>query len=327
MRPGVLALLVAIALLYGSLIPFDFTVGSGGASSADWLRALTTPRWVDAPGHSSLGVPYAVSDTALNVLLYLPLGMTLRMALRRRGDARVLQVGAAVLAGLVLSWTIESLQGLMPARVASLNDVVANSVGALLGALAATLLWGWYKRLAFACFCRLAGVIDRLRAWRDRPVLVILLALFNAGVIGLWYASELGRAGIVDSRGGALPFEQAFELPYDLGALVLGQALLAYAGIGCLLMLLTYTGARRLAMNWVVLGVVSIAFAAELSRAATNDAVPDITGPLLALAAGALMSVTVYTFSHAVRRANRRRHEQDYDGPDRRRRPHEYAEA
>jgi len=35
--------------------------------------------------------------------------------------------------------------------------------------------------------------------------------------------------------------------------------------------------------------------------------------------------VTVYTFSYAVKRSNRRRHAKDYDGPDRRRTPHDYA--
>ena len=69
-----------------------------------------------------------------------------------------------------------------------------------------------------------------------------------------------------------------------------------------------------------------LALGAELSRAATRGATPDVTGPLLALAAGALMTFTLYTFSLAIKRSNRRRKRAaHYDGPERRREPHEYA--
>ncbi|MFN3168461.1 MAG: VanZ family protein [Phycisphaeraceae bacterium] len=330
-RPMLLSCAIAVAVLYGSLIPFDFAwssaVDRGGGMLGAILDALTSPRWTPPQaGHSSLGVPVAASDLVLNLLLYAPLGVTLRMALRPRTRHAAAQVGGAVLLAFAMSWLVESLQSLMPARVASANDAVANTCGALLAALVAPALWGWYKRAVFWVYCKSSGPIARLRAWRDRPVTAIVLALFNAVVIGGWYALELRRTGVVgDSAGGGLPFQRAFDLPYDLGALVLGRAMLVYAGLGCLLLLLTCTAGRRVALGWVVLAVALIALAAELSRAATHDAMPDVTGPLLALAAAALMSVTVYTFSLAVKRSNRRRKAERFDGPDRRRNPHEYA--
>lgn len=330
-RPGVLACTIALALIYGSLIPFDFAWSDtveheGGVVGALYL-VLASPQWITAdPGQSSLGIPFALSDLLINLLLYVPLGVTLRMALRSHWRSAWLQVGGAVMIALVLSWGVESLQGLIPTRVASLADIAANTTAACVAAWAAPSLWQGYKHLVFWGYCRFAPLIAILRRQRDRPGVVMLLAVLNALVIGVWYVGELQQAGIGNQSALALPFERAFDMPYDLGVLMLGQALLVYAGIGCLLLLLTYTGRHRLAMGWVVLGVALVALAAELSRAATQNATPDITGPMLALTAGALMTITVYTFSFAVKRSNRRRSEKKYAGPERRREPHEYVQ-
>jgi len=327
-----MAMVVVLALAYGSLIPFDFEWSDAVSASGGVLQAcvdtLCSPRWVGAhAGRSSLGVSFATSDLVANLLLYLPLGVTLRMAMRARKVGPAKQWLVCVSAAFALSWSLESLQGLMPSRTGSLTDVSANVLGAVAGAAVAPWLWRLYKASAFAMYCRMNALTDRLRNLAHRPGVAIALAVVNAAAIGLWYLLEVRRAfGDSSSETGAsLPFEKAFNLPYDMGAVMLGQAMLAYAGVACLLMLLTYTGTRRLAMNWVVLGIVLIAFAAELSRALTNNTAPDITGPLLALTAGAFMTVTVYTFSFAVRRANRRHREQQYDGPERRRRPYDYA--
>ncbi|MEM9347143.1 MAG: VanZ family protein [Planctomycetota bacterium] len=329
-RPGVLASVLVAVVLYGSLLPFDFVWSaavrdSGSVIAALWA-ALMSPQWVTAKqGVSPLGVPFVVSDLLMNLVLYLPLGVTLRMALRNRWHHWPIEMLGTCGIALALSWTVESLQSLMPMRVASLNDVLANTVAALVAAMLAPVLWQAYRRSSFWLYCRLAGVIARLRRLATRPGVAIAIAILNALLIGLWYVGELHEAGIGDQTVLALPFERAFALPYDLGVMVLGEALLAYAGIGCLLLLMTYTGIQRVAMGWVVLAVVVLAFGAELSRAATHNAVPDITGPLLALSAAAIMGVTIYTFSFAVKRSNRRYQAHSFDGPDRRRIPHDYA--
>lgn len=329
-RPGVLAGVVIAVIIYGSLIPFDFAWGrsleQSGGVFAVLLDALASPSWTSAgQGQSSLGVSFVMSDLLMNLVLYLPLGVTLRMALRAKLKRWPLELFCTAVIACCLSWTVESMQSLMPTRVASLNDVLANTGAALFAALIAPYVWHLYRRAAFGLYCRLTGVLTQLRHFAQRPWVAIAIAVINAIVIGLWYIGELQKAGVGDSTALALPFEKAFALPYDLGVLVLGEALLAYAGIGCLLLLLTYTGAQRIAMGWVVLGVVAIAFIAEVSRAATRKTMPDVTGPLLALSAVAIMAVTVYTFSYAVKRSNRRRQEQPYDGIDRRRAPHDYV--
>lgn len=325
-----LAGVVIAVLIYGSLIPFDFAwpgaVRQSGGVLPAILDTLTSPRWVAAEqGRSSLGLPYVMSDLLMNLVLYLPLGVTVRMALRNRLRRWHLEVLGTVGIAVALSWAVESLQSLMPMRVASLNDILINGVAALFAALTAPGVWRLYRLTAFWLYCRLSGVLGMLRGLAARPGVVIALAAVNAIVIGLWYVGELQKSGIGDRSALSLPFERAFALPYDLGVLVLGEALLAYAGIGCLLLLLTYTGVQRAAMGWVVLGVVLLAFAAEVSRAATHNTAPDITGPLLALSAAAIMGVTIYTFSLAVKRSNRRHRAESFDGPDRRRAPHDYT--
>lgn len=311
-HPWLLAGAVLVALVYGSLIPFEF---SG-------LSNLALPRLVAMPaGQSALGVPYAVSDLLINILLYLPLGLTLRFALRRRRWGAVKEVAAAAMLCLLVSLAVETAQGLMPARVASLNDVAMNALGGLLGALVAVWLWRGVQRLAFGLYCRLAGLRLWARRVLARPGVAMAIAGGNALLIGVWYLREVRRSAMGNEQA-ALPFEHAFRLPYDLGAMLLGEALLVYAGLGCLLLMLTYTGTRRLAMNWVVLGVVLLAFAAELTRALTHNAIPDVTGVLLALAAASIMTVTVYAFAHAVRRMDRRHRDEPYDGPERRRSDH-----
>ncbi|MFK7789713.1 MAG: VanZ family protein [Phycisphaeraceae bacterium] len=329
-RPGVLAGVVIAVVIYGSLIPFDFHWSDAVAKHGGVMPALfdifTSPQWIAAKtGESSIGLSFAMSDLLMNLFLYLPLGVTLRMALRKIWRSSPFEVFGTAFLALGLSWSVESLQGLMPMRVASLNDVLANTGAAFLAALIAPGVWHLYKTSAFWLYCRLSGVLGRLRHFGQRPAVVITLAVINAVVIGLWYFGELQKAGVGEMSPAALPFERVFALPYDLGVVVLGEALLAYAGIGCLLLLLTYTGVQRVAMGWVVLAVVVLAFAAEISRAATRNTAPDITSPLLAFSAAAIMAVTIYTFSYAVRRSNRRHRDANFDGPDRRRAPHDYA--
>ena len=329
-RPGVLAFVVIVVLIYGSLLPFDFdwslAVAKNGGPWPALVDVFTSPQWIVAEqGRSSLGLSFAMSDLVMNLALYLPLGVTLRMALRAYWRRWLFEILGSVAIAFVLSWAVESMQGLMPGRVGSWNDVLANTGAAFFAAFIAPSVWQGYKAASFWVYCRLAGVLIVLRKMAQRPSVAIVLAGINAAVIALWYLGELQKSGVGDQSALALPFERVFELPYDLGVFVLGEALLAYAGIGCLLLLLTYTGGRRVAMGWIVLGVVVLAFAAEISRAATKNTAPDITGPLLALSAAAIMAVTMYTFSFAVKRSNRRSQAEHYDGPDRRRASHDYA--
>jgi glycopeptide antibiotics resistance protein len=77
--------------------------------------------------------PADVTEGLLNVALFVPLGAALNLA--------GLSVRRTLLAGLALSTSIELLQLLViPGRFGQLQDILANTIGAAIGALLIRLL-------------------------------------------------------------------------------------------------------------------------------------------------------------------------------------------
>jgi hypothetical protein len=73
-----------------------------------------------------------VEDLAINVLGFAPFGATLYVFLLACGRRRWVGL-MVVLAGLVTSLTIESLQSTLPTRDSDLTDVLTNTLGTSLG--------------------------------------------------------------------------------------------------------------------------------------------------------------------------------------------------
>jgi VanZ family protein len=144
-------------VIYASLTPWsdwqDRGVSPFAYLAAPWPRHVTT------------------FDVVVNVLGYLPLGITLVLALYPRVRGRYAVVAATMLAAL-LSGTMEALQTYLPSRVSSNVDLIANAVGAFAGAVAGS-------RIAPA-------VIDdgRIAQWRrrwlrhDDPIGLLLIGLW-----------------------------------------------------------------------------------------------------------------------------------------------------
>jgi VanZ family protein len=117
--PLLLAIVVAL-ILYVSLYPFRF--GADGPTVAEALRQLSWAR-------ASRG------DMFNNVLLYVPLGFCLALAVEPRvGRGAALTGGLA--GGALLSLAMELAQASIAPRVPSLTDLSLNAVGALAGAIA-----------------------------------------------------------------------------------------------------------------------------------------------------------------------------------------------
>ena len=123
-----LAIGYSLFIVYASLSPF---VGwrEQGLDFVDVLRA-------------PLRLTYTAFDAAINVLAYLPLGLLVSLALRKR-----LELLASVLAGgglgMLLSAGMEYLQMYLPTRVSSNVDFLSNSAGAFLGAVIAVSIASW----------------------------------------------------------------------------------------------------------------------------------------------------------------------------------------
>jgi VanZ family protein len=120
-----LALAYLLVIGYASLQPFR----DWRPPPEDVLRFLTAP-W---PRFTTL------QDVAVNFAAYIPLGLLLSLGWGARyGPAR--GAVAATLAAACFSVTMEAAQMFLPARIASNVDLLANTLGALLGAMAAPLL-------------------------------------------------------------------------------------------------------------------------------------------------------------------------------------------
>jgi VanZ family protein len=109
-------------------------------------------------------------DLILNVLLYLPLGFCLVLALGSRLN-RVLAVLVATVLGALLSLSIELAQSMLPTRVSSLLDLSLNTAGSLLGATCG---------LAWFGFNRLMRLPSRTEATFRDPQAMIVMCLWFA---------------------------------------------------------------------------------------------------------------------------------------------------
>lgn len=102
------------------------------------VAALVVPA---SPPHAHRGflrdIPLGrrlVADVALNVAIFIPIGWGLRRAAWRLDRApRTLVLGAVILAA-AFSLAMEAVQVWLPNRYSSLADVLANTIGAAVGA-------------------------------------------------------------------------------------------------------------------------------------------------------------------------------------------------
>lgn len=74
------------------------------------------------------------TDVALNVVIFIPIGWGLRRAAGRPGAARSAPMLMSVALAAAFSLVMEAVQVWLPNRYSSLADVVANTIGATLGA-------------------------------------------------------------------------------------------------------------------------------------------------------------------------------------------------
>lgn len=122
-RAGLLA--YCLLIVYASWFPFT-----------GWRDIGISPfayLWAPLPRY------WTVFDLATNVIGYIPFGAFMVCSLypRVRGSAAVL---LTIACGILVSGTMEAVQTLLPSRVASNLDLMTNSLGACIGAVAGALL-------------------------------------------------------------------------------------------------------------------------------------------------------------------------------------------
>lgn len=90
--------------------------------------------WSADMGIASYARSAVVLEFLANVALFVPVGLLLPLAWSR------LRLWHVVLIGALMSGLIESVQGLMPSRFPTISDVIANSLGTLVGGMIAVLV-------------------------------------------------------------------------------------------------------------------------------------------------------------------------------------------
>lgn len=121
-RGALVAALVAygvfLALVLGWPTPVDAPARGALRELLERLHDAGVSEWVS----------YAKIEFGANIALFVPVGLLVALAVRRG------QRWLAVLAGFGLSFSAELAQGLLrEQRVSSLRDVVANTLGTLIG--------------------------------------------------------------------------------------------------------------------------------------------------------------------------------------------------
>ncbi|MCL6641217.1 MAG: VanZ family protein, partial [Candidatus Rokubacteria bacterium] len=158
--PLLAALAYTALAVYGSLVPFDFHPRPVAEAWADFLRVRTAPVGIQSR-----------ADWAANVLLFVPLAYLWSAAVwPRRRWARA-AAGLAVWAlAVVLSASIEFTQSFLPSRSVSLNDILAEGLGAALGVVAYALTGA--RLAAWLGAWRAAGTVPGLAG----PAVALYLA-------------------------------------------------------------------------------------------------------------------------------------------------------
>jgi glycopeptide antibiotics resistance protein len=117
-----LAYLAALALIAFWPTPVDRGLNGSISSVVLWLHAHGVPAWLD----------YESIEFGANIALFVPVGLLVALLT----GTRHWWIGTLI--GTLISCTIELGQLVfLPERFATVNDVIANSLGALLGTLIA----------------------------------------------------------------------------------------------------------------------------------------------------------------------------------------------
>ncbi|UQN28186.1 VanZ family protein [Brachybacterium kimchii] len=181
---------------------------------------------------------WAVLQAALNVVLFVPLGLAVRGMLRRG-------VLAATALGALVSLAIETTQytglwGIYDCsyRIADIDDLLLNTAGALVGALLAPLLLHWWmpspEQLTARRSHRVSGLRRLLGMVVDLIAVGLVGFLFDLGraVVELVFATDARQIRELGEPGQAVLLVLAFAVVFALPALGRSGASIGQRAVG-----------------------------------------------------------------------------------------------
>ncbi len=256
-RAGRGALLGYVAVLcYASLAPFF------GWHRPEAFTLFTWPKY------------FSEFDFLVNVLAYIPLGVMLaatwRQRMIRRSQSHRVEWQAfwfSVAVATGFSLLMEFLQSMLPGRVSSMLDWIANGAGAALGATAVLIPPG-------------RALLRRVDHWRQMNVVSGTIPDWLLLLIALWFFAQLNPA---------IPFFQAGNLmapdvaggervnPYNLTNL-LPQAIGIACNVAAFALMISLT-LRAKSRTWIfVLLILALGFFAKIAMAALMLRAPQLSG-------------------------------------------------
>lgn len=259
--------LSALFIIYGTSIPFQFTSEPGWA--AEKFSRLSLNVFMSPESGRRASVP----DMVQNILLFVPFGAFGMIAIgwRKYGIWRAALV---TVMGAVLSGSVEVLQLFTIDRTSSLNDLLTNTTGALLGGLCAPLATGTMRRLNAVLLATGINVSEAMFP---------LLVAFAMVVLAAWHPFDASL-----DVGNLIPKARALaENPWQAGVFsdegldFLRWALFGVAAVAWL----RQSGARHSVLAGAVLGVAA-AVGLEASQFIIRSRMPGLKD-MVVQAAGA----------------------------------------
>ncbi len=206
------ALLYALLLIYGTLF-----------SPKEWVTPGISPfrlMWRAGFRHASW------ADMVTNLLIYMPLGFLLMRGLPLLRRCRGCKWLLVLVAGTLLSLTLEYLQAYIPGRTSSMLDLLLNAGGTGIGALLALLIEPGSG---------LARRIGRLRHTYIRPGAAADIGLLTLGMWALAQLSPLVPSLDLDNlRHGLKPLFKVFGDPNLFSWLKFAEYATGIAALGIL---------------------------------------------------------------------------------------------
>ncbi len=270
----------ALLVVYASLHPLS-----------GWTNPGLSPfAFVTAP------FPRVISrfDTIINVIGYLPLGFLAVLAVhpRLKGAAAA---AFAIACSVLLSFTLESLQYYLPSRASSNVDLIANTVGGVLGAC-----------LALSALPRLLRE-DGFHALRHRLFLPGAKIDFGLVLLALWLMSQLSPETLLFGAG---DLRELFPSPsgklHPAELFVRVEAAVACANTVALGLLLSCLAGRDGTARLMFCGLLIAALAARSVAFGVllKDPLLWITpGALFGLAAGGIGALVCISLRRSLRPA------------------------
>lgn len=282
-RASALARVLAIAytalVIYASLHPF-----SGWEDSGLPLFAFLSAGW---PRY------YTVFDLIVNVLAYVPLGFFwLPVAAARFGLGVATMVVCVLLSAL--SGSLETLQNFLPSRVPSNIDLACNSVGVLIGALAAQ-RWG-----------NMLLSESRLLRWRHRHLAHEPVGDYGFILICIWLLLQLSPENLLFGTGNLrVLFDLPGALPFDVEHFSRHETWIAAMGTLTIALLTSLVLRQRRYRGFLLLLILAMtirSFAAALLIEPASFARWMTPGNLSGVGIGALMAWPLMKLDDSLRR-------------------------